>query len=166
MRSSSHRPDSERTLRHALNWSNVQVAEASIRDPLQIEADSKPQRRFRPLVMLSVLVCTLFILLLIAFEDEKVTVPAMAFEMRCAAMNVEGRYGLDGAIMDFHGTVRTKATASEVVDGWKGLLVMPFDNLLKKNGAGMEIPFRLSGTQKDPNLALDYGHSHPVAHDR
>jgi hypothetical protein len=94
-------------------------------------------------------------------ENEQTTIPDMAIEMPGATLHVEGQYGLDGATMDFHGTVRTQATASEMVGGWKGLLVMPFDHLLKKNGAGMEVPFKLSGTQKDPKFGLDFGHSKP-----
>jgi hypothetical protein len=92
-----------------------------------------------------------------SLADEQMVVPSMTYAMPGATVGVEGRYGLDGAALDFHGTVRTQATASEMVGGWQQLLVMPFDRLLKKNGAGLEIPFKLGGTQKDPKLALDFG---------
>ncbi|WP_263382542.1 AsmA-like C-terminal region-containing protein [Granulicella arctica] len=91
--------------------------------------------------------------------DEHVSVPEMHYEIPGAKVQVEGQYGLDGAAMDFHGTVRTQATASQMVGGWKSLLVMPFDGLLKRNGAGVEVPFKLGGTQKDPKLALDFPHN-------
>ena len=91
--------------------------------------------------------------------DEVITVPAMALNVPGAATKVEGQYGLDGKSLDFHGTVRTEATASEMVGGWKSLLVMPFDKLLKKNGAGVELPFKLNGTPSDPKLGLDFGHA-------
>ncbi len=92
-------------------------------------------------------------------EGEVMEVPAMTYSMPGATVQVTGQYGLNGAAMDFHGTVRTQATASEMVGGWKGLLVMPFDRLLRRNGSGMEVPFKLSGTQKDPKLALDFDRS-------
>ena len=91
--------------------------------------------------------------------NEHVEIPEMAYEVPGAKVRVKGNYGLDGAELDFHGIVRTQATASEMVGGWKGLLVMPFDKLLKKQGAGLEVPFKLSGTQKDPKLGLDFGHN-------
>jgi hypothetical protein len=94
--------------------------------------------------------------------NEHVDIPEMAYAIPGAQVRVDGQYGLDGAALDFHGTVRTQATASEMVGGWKGLLVMPFDGLLKKQGAGLEVPFKLSGTQKDPKLALDFGHNSRV----
>ncbi len=95
--------------------------------------------------------------------NEHVDISQMDYAIPGAKVRVEGKYGLDGAALDFHGAVRTQATASEMVGGWKGLLVMPFDKLLKKQGAGMEVPFKLNGTQKDPKLALDFGHDTPAA---
>jgi len=86
----------------------------------------------------------------------------VTFQMPGATVAVEGEYGMEGAALNFHGTVRTKATASEMVAGWKSLLVMPFDRLLKKNGAGVELPFLLTGTQADPKLGLDFGHKTPL----
>lgn len=94
--------------------------------------------------------------------NEQMDVTEMVYEIPGCTVRVDGRYGLDGASLDFHGNVRTQATASEMVGGWKSLLVMPFDRLLKKNGAGVEVPFKLSGTQSDPKLALDFGHKTPT----
>jgi len=99
----------------------------------------------------------------VQMANEQVVIPDMQYEMPGAVVHVEGQYGLDGATMDFHGIVRTQATASQMIAGWKSLLVMPFDGLLKKNGAGVELPFKLSGTQKDPKLALDFGFLHKTA---
>jgi hypothetical protein len=94
--------------------------------------------------------------------NERVDVSQTAFQMPGAIVTVDGNYGMDGAALDFHGTVRTKAKASEMVAGWKSLLVMPFDPLLKKHGAGVEIGFKLGGTPADPKLGLDIGHKMPV----
>ena len=91
--------------------------------------------------------------------EEQMTMPHIAFTIPGATTSLKGQYGLDGKSLDFHGTVRTQATASEMVGGWKSLLIMPFDKLLKKNGAGVELPFILSGTPGDPKLALDLDHA-------
>lgn len=95
--------------------------------------------------------------------DEVMHVPSMLYTIPGATVDVEGQYGLDGKALDFHGLVRTQATVSELVGGWKGLLLMPFDRFLKKNGAGVEVPFKLGGTPADPKLGLDFDHRKPVS---
>ena len=50
--------------------------------------------------------------------------------------------------------MRTEATASQMVGGWKGLLLSPFDHYLQKNGAGLELPIEISGTQGDVHFGL------------
>jgi hypothetical protein len=54
--------------------------------------------------------------------------------------------------------VRTQATASQMTTGWKSLLLTPFDKLLKKNGAGLELPIKVSGTRSTYDLGLDFPH--------
>jgi hypothetical protein len=66
-----------------------------------------------------------------------------------------GQYSLDGNVFDFDGTVRTKATASEMLTGWKSIVAIPFDPLFKKNGAGLQVPIKISGTKSDPKIGLD-----------
>jgi hypothetical protein len=35
-----------------------------------------------------------------------------------------------------------QATVSRMVGGWRGVLLMPFDRIFQRNGAGTEVPFR------------------------
>ena len=42
--------------------------------------------------------------------------------------------------------------------GWKSLLLSPFDKLLKKNGAGVELPIKVTGTKSTYDLRLDFPH--------
>ncbi len=69
-----------------------------------------------------------------------------------ALMN--GVYSADGKLFEFKGRVRTEATASQMVGGWKGLLLSPFDHYLQKNGAGIELPVEISGTGGDLHFGL------------
>jgi hypothetical protein len=39
--------------------------------------------------------------------------------------------------------------------GWKSMLLKAVDPLLKKNGAGLEIPILISGTKSDPKFKID-----------
>ena len=79
------------------------------------------------------------------------------FEMPGAAIDVAGKYSLDGNRFDFAGTASTTATASQMLTGWKSLLAKPFDKLLEKNGAGVEVPITISGTRSAPKFGVDRG---------
>jgi hypothetical protein len=51
--------------------------------------------------------------------------------------------------------VRTDATASQMLTGWKSWVAKPFDGLLKKDGAGVEVPVKVSGTKSEPKFGVD-----------
>ena len=42
--------------------------------------------------------------------------------------------------------------------GWKSVLLKPVDPLFKKDGAGTEVPIKISGTKSEPHIGLDFGH--------
>jgi len=79
------------------------------------------------------------------------------FEMPGAAIGIAGKYSLDGNTFDFAGTASTTATASQMLTGWKSLLAKPFDKLLEKNGAGVQVPITISGTRSAPKFGVDRG---------
>jgi hypothetical protein len=80
------------------------------------------------------------------------------YEMPGAQMTMEGQIQLVPSTFEFHGKVRTQATASQMTTGWKSLVLKPFDGLLKKNGAGVELPVRVTGTRSTYDLGLDFPH--------
>ena len=84
-------------------------------------------------------------------------VPKLHFQLPGAQVDVIGRYSLDGDTFDFAGTARTHATASQMLTGWKSWLAKPFDPLLKKDGAGVEVPITISGTRSAPHFGVDTG---------
>ena len=71
-----------------------------------------------------------------------------------ALVLLNGVYSMDGRLFEFKGHVRTDATASQMVSGWKGWLLKPLDPFLKKNGAGLELPIEVSGTEGDLHFGL------------
>ena len=73
-----------------------------------------------------------------------------------AQVEMEGKIELVPSTFEFHGKVRTEATASQMTTGWKSLLLSPFDSLLKKNGAGLELPVKVTGTQVDVRSAAGF----------
>jgi hypothetical protein len=65
-----------------------------------------------------------------------------------------GAYSLDGNVFQFEGHVRTDARASQMVSGWKSNLLKPFDFILAKNGAGVELPISVNGVKNDVSFGL------------
>jgi hypothetical protein len=90
--------------------------------------------------------------------DAVVTVPELNYEVPGAQVLMNGQIQLVGSTFEFHGKVRTEATASQMTTGWKSLLLTPFDKLLKKNGAGLELPIKVTGTRSVYDLRLDFPH--------
>jgi hypothetical protein len=82
----------------------------------------------------------------------------LKFQIPGAQALMQGQVQLVGSTFEFHGKVRTEATASQMTTGWKSLLVKPFDGLLKKNGAGVELPIKVTGTRSTYDLRLDFPH--------
>jgi hypothetical protein len=75
-----------------------------------------------------------------------------------AAVQLAGQYTLDGKQFDFTGKVRTDAKLSEMVSTWwKSLLLKGVDPFFHKNGAGAEIPIKISGTNTAPKFGLNLG---------
>jgi hypothetical protein len=67
-----------------------------------------------------------------------------------------GDYSLDGKKFDLRGTARLRAKVSQMTTGWKSVLLKPIDPFFSKNGAGTEIPIRITGTESEPRFALDF----------
>jgi hypothetical protein len=93
-----------------------------------------------------------------AQADAVVQVSELNYQMPGAQVQMEGKVELVGSTFEFHGKVRTEATASQMTTGWKSMLLSPFDKLLKKNGAGLELPLKVTGTRSTYDLRLDFPH--------
>jgi hypothetical protein len=90
--------------------------------------------------------------------DGVIDLSDLNFTMPGAQALMHGQVQLAGSAFEFHGKVRTAATASQMTTGWKSLLLSPFDGLLKKNGAGVELPIKVTGTRSTYDLRLDFPH--------
>jgi hypothetical protein len=76
---------------------------------------------------------------------------------------VSGEYSLDGKTFDFHGKLRFDAKLSQMTTGWKSVLLKPVDPFFHKDGAGTELPFKVTGTRSEPHFGLDLGGKHDQA---
>lgn len=86
--------------------------------------------------------------------DRILKITSLAYIVPGAKITLAGTYSLDGQQLDFQGHARLKAPLSQVVGGWRGKLLTPISPLLSKNGAGTEIPIKITGTKSGPHFGL------------
>jgi len=89
--------------------------------------------------------------------DGVVTLPSLTYSVPGATIQLKGTYGVEGGALDFAGTAKMEATVSQMVGGWKGLLLSPLDRYFKKDGAGTEVPIHINGTREKPEFGIDLG---------
>ena len=89
--------------------------------------------------------------------DGVITLPDLKYAVQGALIQLKGTYGVEGGALDFDGTAQLQATVSEMVGGWKGLLLKPADRFFKKDGAGTEVAIRIDGTREEPKFEVDVG---------
>lgn len=88
---------------------------------------------------------------LLSFSQLHFTIPG-------TQVDLTGTYSLDGNQIDFHGKARLDAKLSQMVTGWKSVLLKPVDPFFSKNGAGTEVPIKVTGTRSDVHFGSDFGH--------
>jgi len=91
-------------------------------------------------------------------RDGLLSFSQLRFEMPGTIVDLRVEYSLDGNQFDFHGTARMKAKLSHMVGGWKSMLLKPADPFFSKNGAGTQLPVKVTGTKSAPHFGLDFGH--------
>ncbi|HWA93902.1 MAG TPA: AsmA-like C-terminal region-containing protein [Terracidiphilus sp.] len=84
-----------------------------------------------------------------------ITLPNLVYAVPGADIHLHGTYAIDSGAIDFNGKARMKATVSQMVGGWKGLLLKAADPFFKKDGAGAEFPIHVGGTRDNPDFGLD-----------
>ena len=93
-------------------------------------------------------------------REASIAIDHLSYTLPGAAILMQGSYPLIAPELEFHGLVRTVASASHMETGIKSILLKPISPFLKKNGAGMQVPISLTGSKTAPVLALDLSHLH------
>jgi hypothetical protein len=86
-----------------------------------------------------------------------VTLPSLTYTVPGVTIQLKGTYGVEGGALDFAGTAKMEATVSQMVGGWKGMLIKPLDRRFEKNGAGTEVQIHIKGTREQPAFSVDFG---------
>ncbi len=87
---------------------------------------------------------------------QKIALPGLLFTVPGAKITLAGTYTLDGKQFNFAGHARMQAHISSIVGGWKGRLLTPIDPFFAKNGAGTDIPIKITGTKSNPHFGLNF----------
>lgn len=91
-------------------------------------------------------------------KDGSLSFSQLQFLIPGTRVDMTGAYSLDGRTFDFRGKARLDAKVSQMTTGWKSILLKPVDPFFSKNGAGTEVPIRVTGTESEPHFGLDFGH--------
>ena len=86
------------------------------------------------------------------------SLPRLEYKVPGTEVNLAGQYSLDNNQFDFHGKARMEAKLSQMVTGWKSILLKPVDPFFRKDGAGTEVPIKITGTKSELHFGLDFGH--------
>jgi AsmA-like C-terminal region len=91
-------------------------------------------------------------------KDGLLSFSSLHFLIPGTHVDMTGDYSLDGQKFDFHGKARLDAKISQMTSGWKSILLKPVDPFFSKDGAGTEVPIRITGTESEPHFGLDFHH--------
>ncbi len=89
-------------------------------------------------------------------EGGVITLPALSYSVPGAAIALKGTYELEGGALNFEGAAKMEAPVSKMVGGWKGMLLKPADRMMKKDGAGTEVPIQITGTREKPEFTIEF----------
>lgn len=79
----------------------------------------------------------------------------LSFGVPGADIDLAGDYNLDSDALDLGGTLKLQATVSQMVTGWKKLVLKPVDRLFEKEGTGTFLRIRVEGTSKAPKFGVN-----------
>jgi hypothetical protein len=87
-------------------------------------------------------------------ENARIRFRKLSFGVPGADLDLTGDYNLDTDALDFGGALRLQATVSQMVTGWKSVILRPVDRLFERGGVGTYLPIRIDGTSKAPRFGV------------
>lgn len=88
-------------------------------------------------------------------ENAVIRFQKLSFGVPGADIDLAGDYALDNDVIDFGGTLKLRATVSQMVTGWKRVVLKPVDRFFEKDGAGTFLRIRVDGTSKAPKFGVN-----------
>ena len=82
--------------------------------------------------------------------------PALNYTVPGAKVKLTGRYLLPSEALDFTGAAMLQAHVSQMVTGWKSVLLKAVNPFFAKDGAGTEVPVRITGSRSHPDIGIGH----------
>lgn len=82
----------------------------------------------------------------------------LKFQMPGTRVDLTGNYDLNARQFDFHGQALFDAELSQMVGGWKSILLKPVDPFFRKHGAGTDLPVKITGNKYALHFGADFFH--------
>ena len=92
------------------------------------------------------------------FDKSIITFKNLTFSVPGADVQLRGEYALRGERLDFHGHLRMQAKLSHTVTGKKSFFLKAIDPFFSRNGAGTQLPIKVSGTRASPTIGVSVFH--------
>ena len=89
-------------------------------------------------------------------QHSTLTFRTLQFVAPGAVAQVNGSYGVSSGSLNFVGDVRLDASVSQTMTGAKHILLVPFDPLFRKHGAGTYLPVSIDGNRDHPDIHLQW----------
>jgi hypothetical protein len=91
-------------------------------------------------------------------DNGVMTLTPLSFAVPGATIRLHGTYNMPSRTLDLQGLFRMHARLSDTQSGLKHWLLIPIDPILAKNGAGVELPFSVTGPEHRPVLTVSAFH--------
>jgi hypothetical protein len=88
-------------------------------------------------------------------KNGRIRLRNLTFAVPGSAVQLAGSFDLGSEQLDFSGHLLLDASLSEMVSGYKSLLVKLAQPFFRRPGGGTKIPIRVSGTPEKPSFGID-----------
>ncbi len=88
-------------------------------------------------------------------KDGRIRLSNLTFSVPGSAVQLAGSFDLGSEQLDFSGHLLLDASLSEMVSGYKSVLVRLAQPFFRRKGGGTKIPIRVSGTPDKPSFGVD-----------
>ena len=97
-------------------------------------------------------------------SDGVASLSQLSFNIPGAQITLTGTYGLRSEAINMEGALRMHATLSETQSGIKHWLLKPLDPFFEKDGAGLLLPLRITGSRDHPVFGTQIFHRQITIH--
>ena len=138
---------------HDLRFTNAKLQDRI--DSLSLRAQGEPKEAVAAQTGAGQLQAASQMAVEFSFDQGMLVVPSLNYVVPGGTAQLHGAYFLNAGAFQFVGFVRTQAKASQMVSGWKSVLLMSLNSLFKAPGAGLQLPVSISGEHNTVRFGLD-----------